>query len=140
MDVFSHETLGTLLTPAFYLLGLHEQFEHIGLALALLAFLLIEWIFARALLDKIKGGESLLSTPALLIVALHMVCAGIQQMVAGGFQSGNPRFQMGVTIVVIDILIGLALVFTTKDKKSNEASAVCSTFGILMVGLSLYSL
>lgn len=140
MDIFSYETLGMILTPAFYLVGLHEQIPHIGLVLALLTFLLLEWIFARALLDKVKGGESLLSTPTLLIVALHLVCAGIQQMIAGGLQPSNPRFQMGVAIVIIDVLIGFALVFTTKDKKSNQASAVCSTFGILMVGFSLYSL
>lgn len=140
MNIFSYETLGMLLTPAFYLIELHEQFQHIGLALALLTFLLLEWIFARALLDKVKDGESLLSAPTLIIATLHLVCAGIQQMVAGGFQLDNPRFQTGLAIVVIDILIGFALVFTTKDKKSNEASAICSVFGILMVSFSLYSL
>jgi heme A synthase len=140
MAIFSYETLGMLLTPLFYLLELHKQFQHIGLMLALLAFLLLEWIFARALLDKLKDGESLLSAPTLIIVGLHFVCAGVQQMVAGGFQFDNHRFQAGLAIVIIDFLIAFALVFTTKDKKSNEASAICSAFGIVMVSLSLYSL
>lgn len=134
------ELLGMFLAAAYSVVQLNKYFPHIGIALAITAMILIEWVYARALTGKLRDGESFLSTPALIVVYLHLVCAGVQRLFAGKFDPSIPAFHLGVAIIALDAMLAFVIVMSTKDTKSTHVSAVSSTFCLVMVGLSAYSL
>lgn len=134
------ELLGMFLATAYSVVQLNRYFPHIGITLAITAMILIEWVYARALTGKLRDGESLLSLPALILVYMHLVCAGVQRLFAAKLDPSVPTFHLGVAIITLDAMLAFLIVMSTKDTKSTHVSAVSSTFCLVMVGLSTYSL